>query len=133
MNSANNSISDWIMVDRSEKEFWQNYASIYHHLEKAKPYQDLLRTISGFVNPKENELWLDIGTGSGAVIDILLSNSDNKIGRIVAIDSENAMLKHAFKRKTEKVSLQNINLLVDLPFEEKTFDGIVANLVLPYI
>lgn len=133
MNTTNNSIPSWTTVDQTEKDFWQSYAKIYHHLEKADPYQDLLRTIEELVKPKENEYWLDIGTGSGAIINMLLTNSKNKIGKILAIDSEDVMLQHALKRKTEKVEFQNVNLLDEFPFEENIFDGIVANLVIPYI
>lgn len=130
---ANENTMGFTKTDIEEERFWQSYARFYHHLEKSKPYQDLVGTIKKLVSPKENEYWLDIGTGSGAIIDILLEKSSNRIGKILAIDSDDTMLKHAIKRKTEKIEFRNINIINSFPFETEVFDGAVANLVLSYI
>lgn len=123
------------MPQAEEKKFWSAYGKIYPYLERSTPYQKLLKTIEDLIHPKQGETWLDVGCGPGTVIKIIRKKAQGKLQKIIGIDFDETMLGHAAKRSEsyDEVELQNINLSHKTPFVKEKFDGIVANLVLPYI
>lgn len=125
-----------------EEKFWgPKYGSIYPYLEDATPYKRLIAQIGDFITVQPGETWLDIGTGSGAIVELIWQKSGGEAGKIVALDLTDVMLSH-LKKKVEnfsprpregQVELVKHNLANRLPFGSGTFAGVVANLVLPYI
>jgi len=121
-----------------ELKFWEDYSIIYPNLEKAKPYTNLSKSIFKMLEPKENEKWLDVGCGPLRVSELIWKKSDGKVGSIEAID---IILKPA-QDKLTKLTKQGIYLPIraryasitdSLPYPDNYFDGIGANLVLPYV
>jgi len=125
-----------------DEKFWgPRYGKIYPYLEQAKPYHDLIHRVSGIVEPKQGQRWLDLGTGSGAIVDLLWRKTHGLIGEITALDLTDVMLDH-LRRRTEtfvprpkdgQITYVKHNLANKLPFPDESYDGAVANLVLPYI
>ncbi len=128
---------------QQEKEsFWgPQYGSIYPALEGTDPYKALLQKIKDYIHPQSGEQWLDIGTGSGAMVDLIWEKSDAKIGNIVALDLTEVMLNHLRNRlpkltpplPEEKIDLVKHDLAKKLPFDDASFDGAISSLVITYI
>lgn len=124
------------------KKFWgPQYGSIYPYLEDATPYRKLLKQIEDFINPKAGERWLDIGTGSGAMVDLIWKKSKGTVAKITALDLTETMLEHLRRRLPaldppmgeDKIELIQHDLSNKLPFADGSFDGVIASLVLTYI
>jgi len=125
-----------------EVKFWgPDYGKIYPQLEDATPYKKLMQAVREGIGEGVVGKWLDVGCGSGAMIELIWQASDEKIEEIVAFDLTETMLEHA-RRKVNKVipaneqykiKLMQHDLSYKLPFADNYFDGIVANLVLPYV
>jgi len=123
--------------NKDEKYFWQNYSKVYHFLEFSKPYNDLLKTIGSLIDLENKQKWLDVGTGSGGIISLLHSVS-KKLGKTISItgtDFEESMLAIARDRFKDycDVSFLKYDLSQKSQFPDENFNGIVANLVLPYV
>lgn len=118
------------VIDQEEVFFWANYGKLYHHIETVKPYKELVSVFSDNVAAKGK--WLDLGSGSGGVVDLLNKNSDLKV---IASDFDPGFLKQLKSRFEEKnnIEIQKINLCDKFNFQNDEFDGVTANLVLPYI
>lgn len=129
-----NRLLEW----EKELRFWEDYGEIYFNLEKALPYANLSKTISNFLDPKKGDNWLDVGCGPLKMSELIYKKSEGKIFNIEAID---VVLKPA-REKIEKLAKEGIFLPVSLkhqsitdllPYPDNYFDGIAANLVLPYV
>jgi len=125
-----------------DEEFWgPKYGSIYPALEDAEPHQKLLAQIQEFIEPKQGEKWVDLGTGSGGVIDVIWNKSKGKLEQLVALDLTDVMLNHLKKRlpfldpkpSENQIKLVKHDLSKSLPFKDEEFDGVTASLVLTYI
>lgn len=118
-----------------EKKFWQEYAQIYRNLEKATPYKFLNKAILNFIEPKEGEIWLDAGCGPAKMSQLIWQKSQKKVQKIVGVDIvlKPALETLANEEKGFPLELIEANLGSFLPFKDETFDGIVANFVLPYV
>ena len=125
-----------------EEQFWgPKYGSIYPALEDTEPHQKLLEQIGEFTDPQQGEKWVDLGTGSGGVIDVIWNKSKGEIAQLVALDLTDVMLDHLKKRlpflepkpREDQIKLVKHDLSKKLPFENEEFDGVTASLVLTYI
>lgn len=125
-----------------EEEFWgPKYGSIYPALEDAEPHQKLLAQIEEFIDPKQGEKWVDLGTGSGGVIDVIWNKSKGGLSELTALDLTDVMLSHLKRRlpflepkpREDQIKLVKHDLSKKLPFEDEEFDGVTASLVLTYI
>ncbi|MBI2636813.1 MAG: class I SAM-dependent methyltransferase [Parcubacteria group bacterium] len=125
-----------------DEQFWgPKYGSIYPYLEDATPYKKLLKQIEEYLDPKPGERWLDLGTGSGAMVDLIWNKSKGQIKEIVALDLTDVMLEHLRRRipslvpepSEHHITLVKHNLSKRLPFPDNSFDGVTASLVLTYI
>lgn len=124
-------------LHQEEKKFWSNYAKFYHYLEKADPYKDLIAEFNKDISNPLQGKWLDLGSGSGAVVDLLTKKMGNLLSKIeiFATDIEPLMLNSLSKRfsKNKNVKIKELDLAYSFNFPENYFDGITANLVLPYL
>ncbi|MBI2096662.1 MAG: methyltransferase domain-containing protein, partial [Candidatus Sungbacteria bacterium] len=123
------------VLHEGEKTFWEEYGKFYHYLERADAYNDLIADFRSLLPETVKGTWLDVGSGSGKVLELLLSRA-NKYGEgahLIASDHNQVMLQHLKGRFQEKIAIREIDLVKRLPFEDETLDGISANLVLPYI
>lgn len=121
------------IINREEKKFWANYGRLYHHIEGVKPYKELLDVFGKNLIIKGK--WLDLGSGSGGVIDLLKKNTQGSDFKIIASDFDPGFLKQLNDRfKGENnIEVQELNICDKISFQDNEFDGITANLVLPYI
>src|SRR3989338_958292 len=119
-----------------DEKFWDQYGKIYKYLERARPYKQLVQTVKQMVGQKKNFRghWLDVGSGSGAIIKSLID--DYPIKEILATDYYKTPLKillNQFKSHGERVKIRRLDLRKKTPFDNNKFDDITANLVFPYI
>lgn len=125
-----------MIKEKPDTMFWNSYAKIYPNLELAAPYKKLVKTIEGYVNPEEGQVWLDAGCGPGSTMDIILKNG--KVQEVVGIDFNEIMINHAKKRFEShphgaKTKIHQHDLRKKISYPDNSFDGIISNLVLSYI
>jgi len=127
-----------LLAWKEELRFWEEYGEIYVNLEKAQPYYRLTKAVKSLLDPKPGDNWLDVGCGPLGMSELICQKCNGKVANIEAID---VVLKPA-KEKLEKLAKQSIDLPVSLkhqsitdllPYPDNYFDGIAANLVLPYV
>ena len=127
-------LHDWA----EELRFWEEYGEIYINLEKARPYTNLSRTLEKLFLPKSGDVWLDVGCGPLRMSELICGKCNGDIGCVEAVD---VVLKPA-REKLDKLTNQDITLPVNLrylsitdqlPYPDDYFDGIGANLILPYV
>ena len=123
------------ILHEGERAFWEEYGKFYSYLERADAYQDLISDFKNLLPESIRGTWLDLGSGSGKLVEILTERIDFKNGevRLIASDHSKTMLSHLRERFKDRVAIREIDLVEKLPYESHTFDGITANLVLPYI
>lgn len=123
-----------------ELEFWEDYGEVYKNLEKAKPYSNLSNVIRGFINPGLNDTWLDVGCGPLRITEIICEKAQEK-ACLVEVHAIDIVLKPAEEKLAElkkggkhlPVILEHLSITEPLPYLNNTFNGIGANLVLPYV
>jgi ubiquinone/menaquinone biosynthesis C-methylase UbiE len=83
------------------------------------------------VNLKDQKKILDVGCGTGAVTDDIAQLT---VGKVTAIDIDTKKLEHAKVILTGRsnVKVMEANVL-DLPFEDGTFDLVIFNIVLIHV
>ncbi|MCK6462655.1 MAG: methyltransferase domain-containing protein [Candidatus Pacebacteria bacterium] len=121
------------IIDQEEKKFWANYGKLYHHIEGVRPYKELMDVFGK--NLTTNGEWLDLGSGSGGVVDLLKSKAQGNNFKIIASDFDPGFIKQLNKRFNEEsnIEVRELNICDKIFFENSRFDGVTANLVLPYI
>ena len=122
------------IIDEKEKKFWNSYGKFYHHLEKAAPYKKLIKDFGDSINEVKGT-WVDLGSGSGAIIKILQEKKKDNNVKIIGADFEQNFintLKQKFK-KDDNIDIQELDLSKKNWFEKNSIDGVTANLVLPYL
>ena len=122
-------------LKQEERKFWSSYAKFYQYLELAAPYQRMLETLGELLPEHVAGKWLDIGTGSGAMVQLLLGKSGKAALEIIATDFNEEMLKIAEDRFRDdlRIRVEKLDLNERISYRVQSFHGIVANLVLPYI
>ena len=118
----------------SEAKFWNNYGKIYRYLEVSTPYKKMLKEISSIISIKNYKYWLDAGCGPGTMIDVIMQNQKS-FEKIIGVDFDGVMIDQATKRliNVPNVDIKAGDLSKKLSFSDKTFDAIMANLVLSYV
>ncbi len=131
-------VKERLLMWKNELEFWEEYGQIYFNLEKAWPYHNLSQSVKNFLDPKKNERWMDVGCGPLKVSELIYEKSLGRVGVIEAIDvvlepAKAKLANLAKKGITLPVSLRHASITDRLPYPNESFDGIGANLVLPYV
>ncbi|XOB40201.1 MAG: methyltransferase domain-containing protein [Candidatus Nealsonbacteria bacterium] len=124
-------------MSNKELEYWRQYSefmmSKYRDAYINSPYfQEELRAINEFMEPKEKERWLDLGCGALPVSELLLTKKvDLELwaGDIILAPAE----KKIEELGNPPVKLFYIDLTKKLKIPDNFFDGIGASKVLPYI
>lgn len=122
------------LLHEEEKRFWNGYAQFYHYLEESVSYQDLVNEVKRLVPDNLSGKWIDLGSGSGGIVNILKQKSGLKT-EILATEIDPTMLKHLTERFTDSqsIKIKPLDLALPLDLPNNYFDGVTANLVLPYI
>jgi 1-acyl-sn-glycerol-3-phosphate acyltransferase len=120
-----------------EKKFWSHYAKFYYYLERAEPYGDLMKEFSNNLPKIIRGKWLDLGSGSGAIVEMLnkkaeISNSEHEI---TATDIEAKMLDYLTNRfkNNKNIKIKELDLAKSFDLPKNNFNGVTASLVLPYL
>ena len=118
-----------------ELSFWEEYARIYVNLEKAQPYSNLRRAFRQLIRPKPQQVWLDAGCGPARMALEVWEASGRSLDAIVGVD---VVLQPAERTIAQQevplpLELKCAHLGEKLPFPDQYFDGIIANLILPYV
>jgi ubiquinone/menaquinone biosynthesis C-methylase UbiE len=120
-----------------EKEFWSHYAKFYYYLERADPYKKLIDDFSKNLPDIIRGKWIDLGSGSGAIVQLLTEKIKNPQfeAEIFGTDIEPRMLEYLSGRfnKNKNVNIKKLDLALSFDFSENYFDGITANLILSYL
>ena len=120
---------------KKELKFWEEYAEIYFNLEKARPYYNLAKTIENLLDPKPGDIWLDVGCGPAKMSQLVWRKSRGKVKKIIGIDIVLEPARETLKKIKDSIPLELVyaNIGERLPFPEGYFDGIISNLILPYV
>lgn len=116
-----------------EKRFWSHYAKFYHYLERSDPYKDLLKDFNNNLSGIIKGDWVDLGSGSGAIVDLLVKKASG--AKITATDIEPKMLNYLSDRfkENKNIKIKQLDLAMSFDYPDNHFDGVTANLVLPYL
>lgn len=107
--------------------FWEKYFRTYDILNRAIPYQELIRDIIKFLSPREGEVIFDAGSGTGNIALAIHHHSDNT--QVIAMDFSSVGIG-VHQKKDKKTKIIQGNLLKPLPFNDKQFDKVVSNNVI---
>ena len=88
-----------------------------------------LREIVAGLGIEPGSTVLDVGTGTGALVPLLLEATDGK-GQIVALDFSGEMLRRAQAKGRPVAYVQGD--AQRLPFRAETFDWVICNAVFPH-
>jgi ubiquinone/menaquinone biosynthesis C-methylase UbiE len=125
------------------KNLWTSdlVAVAYSYQQKAKPYLELLETTEGFMNTKPGQRWLDLGCGSGRLIESILRKSEGNVEQIIGVDiSRRGMriAKESLERLGGNLVCSKVQF-VQADFSHglnclrpNSFDGITAGLCVSY-
>jgi ubiquinone/menaquinone biosynthesis C-methylase UbiE len=126
-----------------QRNLWKNdlIASAYFYQQKAVPYVELLKTTEAFIDTKAGEWWLDVGCGSGPLIQSIWRKSGGQIGKIIGVDLSYRSVKTAKASldrlgttlTADKVEFLQADISRGLGFlRPNSFHGITAGLCLSY-
>ena len=120
---------------KEESKFWNNYAQFYHYLEKSDSYKELLDSFGNMLPQEIKGNWVDFGSGSGSIVHLLAQRSRQNNGSILATDFDQTMLEQLNKKFSEfkNIRIKDLDISLSFSFPSEAFDGVTANLVLPYI
>jgi ubiquinone/menaquinone biosynthesis C-methylase UbiE len=124
-----------LMVWLEELRFWREYALIYRNLEKARPYSQLAKTFEDLIRPEKGDVWLDVGCGPAKMSQLVWKKSGKSVRKIIGIDIVLSPAQETLSRLTEKIPVELVYASIGetLPFSDNSFDGIIANLIFPYV
>jgi ubiquinone/menaquinone biosynthesis C-methylase UbiE len=100
---------------------WNRYAADYDCLNELRPYARMVEKVVRTLRSAEYPI-LDAGCGTGNLTARL---ADMRTGRVVGIDSSDAMLKQA-KRKCAEMEFHRVDLNSRLPFGDSEFGTIAC-------
>jgi len=115
-----------------EFKFWNESRELYPYFEVGAPFRKHSALMRQMINPGFGQVWLDAGCGPAKMSEFLWEKSRHGIKEIVGLD----IILWPAKETAGKVPVLELkygNLGERLDFPDNTFDGIVCNLVVPYL
>lgn len=104
------------------QEFWSKYFKVYDVLNFVIPYQNLLSSLEQELSLSEKDILLDVGSGTGNLMQFL----NKKCGNIAGVDfSDEGINIHREKNPTANIILHDITKR--LPFDDDFFTKVVSN------
>ncbi len=104
------------------QKFWEKYFKVYDVLNIVIPYQELMAELEKELDLKQDDVVLDVGSGTGN----LMIKIKNKCAKIVGIDySKEGMEIHRLKDSTANVILCDITK--KFPFSDNSFSKVISN------
>lgn len=119
---------------------WQSkiVAFAYQYQCEARPYKQLIHNFASFLFLERGEIVLDLGCGSGRIMQLILERSKTHARTIIGLDNSKQALKYAQKNLKKKLRINRITLIQanignGLPFFMKNhFHLITAGLSIQY-
>ena len=107
---------------------WAQYAKRYDALLQLKPYINLMSEICELVSQSQAAHALDVGCGTGNVIEVLLKHHQH----VTALDKDSGMLQAAQKKFGASATILNYDLddSIKLPIESSSQEIVTAISVL---
>jgi ubiquinone/menaquinone biosynthesis C-methylase UbiE len=112
----------------NHRQFFDRIATEWDELEVEETYTRL-REIVGGLGIEPGSTVLDVGTGTGVLVPLLLEATDGK-GQIVALDFSGQMLRRAQAKGHPVAYVQGD--AQRLPFPAESFDWVICNAVFPH-
>jgi ubiquinone/menaquinone biosynthesis C-methylase UbiE len=112
---------------------WHSYDSVAGEYERAwhPSFEPLARDLLDLVALEPHEALLDVGTGTGVVASAAAERAEHADrGFIVGVDPSQLMLPRARAHTTAPLAVARAP---GLPFPARTFDVVVANLVISHL
>jgi ubiquinone/menaquinone biosynthesis C-methylase UbiE len=115
---------------------WHSYDSVAGEYERAwhPSFEPLARDLLELVALEPRQAMLDVGTGTGVVAAAAAERAERaehtERGFIVGVDPSLPMLHRARERRTAPLAAARVP---GLPFPARTFDVVVANLVISHL
>lgn len=117
-------------------------AIAYADQEAGRPHREMMKVIQGLVEPSPSQKWLDIGCGSGRLMQAIWEEAQGCVGEIIGLDCNPAneeLIARRFEAIKPKPEPGQIRFILGdvsnslYQFNNHEFDGVTAGLVLPYI
>ena len=104
------------------EKFWEKYFKVYDVLNIIEPYQKLMEELENELGLKNNDIVLDVGSGTGN----LMTKIKNKCKKTIGIDySKEGQKIHRTKDRLAEIYLCDITK--KFPFSDNYFSKIVSN------
>jgi len=124
-------------------DLWQNkiIAFAYQYQREVRPYKELIQDFASFLSFNGGEKILDVGCGSGRIMQLVLEKSKGKIQEIWGLDHSRPALSYARKNlkkffpnlPSTRIHFIQADISNGLPFQsENYFDLITAGLSIQY-
>jgi ubiquinone/menaquinone biosynthesis C-methylase UbiE len=109
---------------------WQSYDSVAREYDRAwhPSFELVARDLLELVALEPDEAMLDVGTGTGVVAAAAVDRAESAV--IVGVDPSLPMLQRARDHVAAPLAAARVP---GLPFPARTFDVVVANLVVSYV
>lgn len=109
---------------------WQSYDAVAGEYDRAwhPSFEPVARDLLELVALEPNEAMLDVGTGTGVVAAAAVERAESTV--IVGVDPSLSMLQLAREHIAVPLAAARVP---DLPFPPRTFDVVVANLVVSHV
>lgn len=116
-----------------ERLFWEGKKGLYSYMDIGLHYRMLVKTVRSFIDPKTGQTWLDAGCGPGNMSKLLNEKSEGSLKKIISLDIVESPV---FRERQKTVPMSEFvhgSLSNCLPLESGVLDGIVSNIVIPYV
>ena len=107
------------------QKFWSNYFKVYDVLNIVIPYQELLTELEKELDLNQEDVVLDVGSGTGN----LMMRLKGKCKKIVGLDFSDAGIK-IHKAKDPSAEVIFCDITQKIPFSDNYFSKVVSNNVI---
>ena len=119
------------IIDEKQQKFWEEYTSFYAYFFPKLPFvPEHIKHFVEELNPRDNEVILDLGCGYGRLINKIFEKNQN-VGKVIGIDYAENMIRKAkeiiqpgYLSKTE---LKNEDVSKKISLPDNSVDKIISN------
>ena len=120
-----NVLNDWL---------WTLYPFFYDRMRIFPSYMEMMEKVAESLSPKKNGVYLDLGCGTGNLIQLLISKGATVYGLDYSFSALKVAHSKLKRQKTTGSARIHLFRFVDkLPFKDESLDGISAVNFISYI